>query len=181
MKELDESFAARRSDLTHTSIHTIPGETEEEVLQWKIQQKSEYSRPRKQWSRDELIARFPDGKWTAEGFVANNGQMQRVFNAKGYEVSRRHYRNAQAQPSTFDIYSVDISEYDSEGYLRKYTYLEEHKVGFVATFYYKRLEDGSKELIQTVEQDILRQQYMHPGKLTGTKFTIDFADIPLVR
>ncbi len=181
MKELEEPIAAhRRSDLTHVSIHAIPGESEDERLAWKIEQKSNYSRPRKKWSRDELSDRFPDEKWTAEGLVADDGQMSRVFNTKGYEVARHMYRRKNpAKPNAFDTYIADFSEYDDDGYLMRYTYLEEHKIGFVATFDYITHTDGTKELSRTIEQDILRAGYIKPGKLTGTKFVIDFTDVPL--
>lgn len=183
MKEFGESFTTRRrNDLTHISTHDIPGDTEEEQLQWKIKQKKEYSRPRTKWSKENLATRFPNGNWHPKGFSTDDGEMVREFNNKGYEVSRRHYRREQgAKPSAFDVYSVDFSTYDAEGYLTSYTYLEEHKIGFVATFTYETLKDGTKVLESTVEQDILRSHYMEPGPLTGSTFTIDFTDIPLIR
>lgn len=182
MREMREPISIRRSDLTHVSIHAIPGENEEEQRVWKIAQKAEYSRPRTKWSNEELISRFPSGKRTAEGFMVDNGTMQRVFNHLGYEISRRTLRsNPSGKSSIFDIVSADYSTYDEEGYLIRYAWIEERRVGFVATFEYRTLPDGTKELIRTVEQDVQRAGFINPGKVTGAEFAIDFTDVPLER
>jgi hypothetical protein len=129
-----------------------------------------------------LRARFPEGSFEKEGFVADDGTMQRIFNSKGYEIQRSEYKRIlKNQPHMFDIISRDFSEYDEEGYLTRYTLLEIGKIGFTATLEYKTNSDGTKELIREVNQDVLRNGLrMEPGKTTGEPFVIDLSDVPLV-
>lgn len=184
MSTQENLYSTRETrDLTHASIHRIPGETPEEQHRWKTAYKSEYSNPRRRWSHEELLIRFPDGEWTKEGFVADNGEMQRVFNTKGYEVQRRHYRKTHSRPPTaFDEYIRDISEYDDDGYLIRYTYLERGKIGYIATLEYQKRRDGTKELVREVNQDILRNGLvMESGRPIGKPFIIDLSDISLMR
>lgn len=192
MKETAAIYASEMHDITHIN-------TQEEYLKFK----REYSKPRTQWTPQDLAERFPEEKRKGSLLTAEQGDRQRVFqffkkqdvsgNYTGEEYAQEVSRvlfapNSKGNP--FGVLWRDISGYDCDGYLTSYavvisnTFLEiplTDRASYQEIYEYKISPNGQKELAKITSTHITKTLDLMPGNRIGQPTVVDFTNVPLER
>lgn len=193
---MNEVASAKYSGKEHDVLQVT---TPEEAQRFK----RTYSQPRKRWTSEELLDRFPRDKRHGQKFIADNGEMQRIFefytikdeqgnvtDEYAHEVSRIEYDTTKPRHHPFAVLLRDESQYDNDGYLIYYAIVTasthpgiplRERTSYKQKYEYRILSNGERELARVIEQPVTKSVDMHHGLPIGKPFVFDFTDVPLTR